>query len=505
MSNSSITQSNSLIPRWLIIFTIMSVAILEILDSTIVNVALPHMMASLGANSEQITWVITSYVVAAGMMVPLTGLLSKRLGTKNLVIISITGFMCSSMLCGMSQSLSMIVLFRFAQGAFGASLIPLSQTILRQSFAPEEQGKAMAIWGIGMMTAPVLGPTLGGYITEHTNWRWIFYINLPLCLIGIALCLKVIYDDGARIKQTINLTDLLLMFTGIGSLQLFLDQGNTKDWFHSTLIVILAIIAPAAITSFIVRTRRASNPLLDLSIYRNRTFTLCSILYGTYIGCLIGMMVALPVMLESQFHYTALITGETMAIAGAASALAMFATRFLMARISAKYLLVMGLCLTSLSAWWMSGIDLGASQQFIEWSGFIQGLGMGVFMVPVSALSLSRLAQHKIAEGAALYNYGRMLGQAVGVSIISTLITRLTQINWHSIAGHITAFSPNTQHWANAQQLSLNDPTTISSLQAIVSQQANMQAYIDVYALVAMVFLALIPVALLLPNNKQNQ
>ncbi|MCB1827473.1 MAG: DHA2 family efflux MFS transporter permease subunit, partial [Coxiellaceae bacterium] len=238
--------------RWLVIVTIMLVAILEVLDSTIVNVALPNMMPALGANQEEITWVLTAYVVASAMMIPLTGFLNRRIGHRQLLMVNIIGFMVSSFLCGTAQSLTMMVMFRLFQGGFGAALIPLSQAILRETFPLEEQGKAMAIWGIGIMAAPVLGPTLGGFITQHASWRWVFYINAPICLFSLILTALVIKPTKPG-NEKMDWFSVALMFTGIGAMQVVLDQGNTKGWFSSNFILALSIISVLTIVSFIWR------------------------------------------------------------------------------------------------------------------------------------------------------------------------------------------------------------------------------------------------------------
>src|SRR3990167_4974573 len=253
--------------KYLIIITIMLVAILEVLDATIVNVALPNMMPSLNANQNQITWVLTSYVVAAAMMLPLTGFLSHRIGTKNVLLMDIIGFMASSFLCGTANSLDIMVFYRLLQGGFGAALIPLSQSILRQSFPLEEQGKAMAIWGLGIMAAPIFGPTIGGFILAHASWRWIFYLNMPFCLFGLIMTIIVIPPYEKKL-QKIDLLGVALMFIGIGCLQIFLDQGNSNNWFHSNFILLMFTTSIFCIILFLLRTASHKNPVITLAIFK---------------------------------------------------------------------------------------------------------------------------------------------------------------------------------------------------------------------------------------------
>ncbi|MCX7125861.1 MAG: DHA2 family efflux MFS transporter permease subunit, partial [Gammaproteobacteria bacterium] len=335
-------QKKSSGQKTLIIVTIMLVAILEVLDSTIVNVALPNMMPSLNADQNQITWILTSYVVAAAMMLPLTGFLSNRLGTKKLLIVDITGFMVSSFLCGTANSLDIMVFYRLLQGAFGAALIPLSQAILRESFPLEEQGKAMSIWGLGIMAAPVCGPTLGGYIVAHASWRWIFYLNAPICLLGLIMTIIVI-PDSEKSDQKIDYIGIILMFTGIGCLQILLDQGNSNNWFHSNFILLMTVISLFSTVLFIIRSASHKAPVITLSIFLDRNFTLCTILLSLFCGCLFGYVTLEPIMLENLFQYTPLIAGKTMISMGLASAVAMGFSSFLMNRINVKYLLCFSL------------------------------------------------------------------------------------------------------------------------------------------------------------------
>lgn len=478
--------------KWLIIITIMLVAILEVLDSTIVNVTLPNMMPSLGANQEQITWVLTSYVVAAAMMLPLTGFLADVLGQKRLLIIAISGFMTFSVLCGLANSLGTMVLFRLLQGAFGASLIPLSQSILRQTFPPSEQGKAMSIWAIGVMVAPALGPTLGGYITEYSSWRWVFYINLPVCIIGLILTLIYI-PDSERFKKKIDFIGMISMFIGIGALQVFLDKGNTNDWFNSHFIVILAFSAVYGIAFFILRCATNPHPIIKLRTFTDRNFSLCTIAITAFAACIFGFISLQPIMLESLFGYTALIAGITISPVGFASAIVMFFSPLLMKHIPTKLMLTISLLLLITGISMMTHFNLETSQRQFMIANAIIGSGMGIFMVPLTTLSLLTLPKADITEGAGLYTYGRMLGTSFGISLLSTLVTRESQINWQRMGEHISTYNQNFTDWTHAAHMTLNNQKLFGILGNVLNQQSSMVAFIDAYKVIAICLFLLIP------------
>lgn len=478
--------------KWLIIITIMLVAILEVLDSTIVNVTLPNMMPSLGANQEQITWVLTSYVVAAAMMLPLTGFLADVLGQKRLLIIAITGFMTFSVLCGLATNLSMMVVFRLLQGAFGASLIPLSQSILRQTFSPSEQGKAMSIWAIGVMVAPALGPTLGGLITEYSSWRWVFYINLPVCIIGLLLTI-VFIPDSKRHQKSIDVIGIMSMFIGIGALQIFLDQGNTKDWFSSHLIVMLAFAAVYGIAFFILRCATHPSPIIKLRTFTDRNFSLCTISLAAFAACLFGFISLQPIMLEKLFGYTALLAGITISPVGFASAIAMCFSPLLMKHIPTKLLLTISLLLLTTGVTMMAHYNLDTNQAHFMIANAIIGSGMGIFMVPLTTLSLLTLPKEDITEGAGLYTYGRMLGTSFGISLLSTLVTRESQINWQRMGEHISSYNQNFTNWTHAAHMTLQNQKLYGILGNVLNQQSSMVAFIDAYKIIAICLFLLIP------------
>ncbi len=496
--NSSIpVKSESTYPRWILIVTVMAVAILEVLDTTIVNVSLPSMMPALGANQEKITWILTSYVVASAIMIPLTGYLSARLGQKKLLLINIVGFMISSFFCGLSESLSVMVFFRLFQGAFGAALIPLSQAIMKQNYSLSEQGKAMAIWGIGIMSAPALGPVLGGFITENWSWRWVFYINVPICLSALTLTWFFVQDTPIT-KLKLDKIGLLFMVLGVGSLQCFLDQGNPKDWFSSTLILCLSISSVLFISLFLIRCLAYEKPFLHLALYKDRNFALGSILMAVYCGGLFSILILEPVILETIFNYPILQAGYTMSPCGLASVLSMVLSGMLIKRINAKFLISLALCLSALGAWQLSSLNLEASQYYFVKANSLIGLGLGFFMVPNNIYTLATLAPQDITEGASLYAYARMLGTSVFIAIFTTILTRHTQTTWYALVGHISNINPNLYRWLTGSHMNLQSPQTPQVIANILNQHASMVSFAFVSLTISLLFLSVIPLALLL-------
>jgi MFS transporter, DHA2 family, multidrug resistance protein len=484
-------------PRWILILTVMTVAILEVLDSTIVNVSLPAMMPALGANQEQITWILTSYVVASAIMVPLTGFLAARLGQKKLLLLSISGFMISSFFCGIADTLGIMVFFRLCQGAFGASLIPLSQSIMRQNYPLEEQGKAMAIWGIGIMSAPVLGPVLGGFITENWSWRWVFYINIPVCFSALTLTWLFVQNSPTT-KAALDKIGLILMIIGIGSLQLFLDQGNSKDWFSSPFILILALISSTFIVLFLIRCLLQEKPIIRLSIYKDRNFTLCSILFASYCGVLFSILMFEPIILESIFNYPIITAGVTTASCGIASAVGMGISAPLIKVVKVKYILFVALILSALGAWKLSVLNLNAAQWDFVKGNAILGFGLGLFMVPMALYSLATLPPKDITEGAGLFTYSRMLGTSIGIAIFTTLFMRQIQKGWYHLLVNIHPTSPKLAHFLSQSHMHLQNPQTPETVSGLIQQHATMLSFNFTAQTIALLFILMIPLVLLL-------
>jgi DHA2 family multidrug resistance protein len=429
---------------------------------------------------------------------PLTGFLVGRFGSKRLLLINIVGFMFTSALCGVSSNLTEIVTFRLLQGVFGASLVPLSQFIMRETFSAKEQPKMMAIWGIGVMAAPVMGPTLGGFITDALNWRWIFYINVPICIINFFLVLRFIKETPLR-KVKIDWMGIILLIVSIGALQLFLDRGQVDDWFASSTITSLFIIFLVTFTLFIFHCLKIENPVVNLRLFADRTFGFGTLAMTLFSAAVLGSLTLLPQMLQTLFGYNSELSGITMAPRGVASAIMMaIASRLMMKGIDARWIISIGLAVGAYTTWIMGSITLDTDMDYIVALGFIQGLGIGCFFMPLSTIVYATLPKYAIAEASGLFSFGRNIGNAIGISLLTTYLSRDTQTNWNILGSHIKASSQNLHRWLSAQNLTLDDPHAISHLANELSTQASFIAYTHTFKVAAIILCGAIFMALLL-------
>src|SRR5271170_2437549 len=470
--------------------------LMQALDTTIANVALPYIQGSVSASQDEIAWVLTSYIVAAAIMTPPTGYLASRFGLKRLFLVSVAGFTVASMLCGMSQSLVQIVLFRVLQGLFGAALVPLSQTVLLNINPPERQGSAMALWGVAVMAGPVLGPVLGGLLTEDYTWRYVFYINVPigiLCFLGMRVFLT---DSTRNANERLDWFGFGTLSLGIGAAQVLLDRGEQLDWFGSGEIIIEAVIAASAFYLFLVHTFTAKEPFVRPALFRDRNFTA-----GTIFVAIVGLtyyasLALQPPYLQDLMNYPVITAGLVVGPRGVGTMAAMMIVGRLVGRVGTRLLLGFGLGLTAWAFYAITGWTPDVSQSTIVWVGVVQGIGLGFLFVPLSAVTLATLSSEQRTAGAGFYNLSRNIGSSVGISVVNALLTRNTQINHAEIAEHVTAVnrafeSPVvTQFW---------DPLTAAgraALDAMITQQALIIAYIDDYKLLMIATLAVIPLLL---------
>src|SRR5690242_17765122 len=376
--------------RGAITVSVMLATIMQALDTTIANVALPHMQGSLGATQDQISWVLTSYIVAAAIMTPPTGFLEGRFGRKRLFLLSIAGFTVASMLCGAATSLEEIVLFRMLQGVFGAALVPLSQTVLLDTYPHEQHGQAMAIWGMGIMVGPILGPTLGGYLTEFYSWRWVFYINLPVGILAFLGVMAFVAETKIR-KVPFDVLGFTFLSLALGALQMALDRGQLKDWFGSTEIVIEFSLGIFGLYAFIVQMFTAEHPFLSPAIFKDRNFV-TGLLFIFIVGIiLLATLALLPPFLQDLMGYPVLTVGYVLAPRGIGTLIAMSIVGRVIARMDPRILILSGFLLASYSLYQMSQFTLDASEWMIVWSGFIQGLGLGFIFVPLTTIAFATL------------------------------------------------------------------------------------------------------------------
>jgi MFS transporter, DHA2 family, multidrug resistance protein len=486
--------------RPMITLSIMLATIMQTLDSTIANVALPHMQGTLSASQDQIAWVLTAYIVAAAIATPLTGWMVDRFGQKNVFLASIGGFTVASMLCGMSNTLAEIVAARLLQGVFGAALVPLSQVVLLDINPKEKQGSAMAIWGVGVMVGPILGPTLGGWLTDSYNWRWVFFINVPIGLLASYGMWRYIRPVPGPRRQRFDVFGFATLSLGIGALQLLLDRGQQNDWLSSpeTWIEMIALVVMA--TYFVAHTLMtpADKSFVDFRLFKNQNFV-TGILFIFIVGLVLYATRALvPTMLETLLGYPVATTGLVTAPSGAGTMLTMLIVGRLIGRIDLRLMLFAGFMVTAVSLWQMAHYSLDLSQGDIIWPGVIQGIGMGLVFVPLSAATFTTLSPEMRAQGTSLFSLVRNIGSSIGISLVQTLLVRNTVIVHAALAERVTYANPAWHIPAVAKAYDMSTLGGAAFLDSAVTQQAAMIAYIDDFWLMLFLTLAVMPLLLLI-------
>ena len=473
-------------------------------DTTITNVALPHMQGSLSASQDQIAWVVTSYIVAAAIMTPLTGWLAGRFGIKYVFLISVVGFTIASALCGAATSLAQLVIYRLLQGVCGAALVPLSQAVLFQINPPERHAKAMAVWGMGVILGPIIGPALGGYLTDFYNWRWVFYINLPfgvLAAIGIFLFIR---ETRHGHREPFDFFGFAALSLAIGALQMLLDRGELKDWFGSIEIWIEATIAALGLYLFVVHTATATDrSFLNHELLKDRN---CMI--GTVLMFLIGMplygtMTLLPLMLQNLMNYPVVTTGLVTAPRGIGTMVAMIICSRLVGRVDIRFILMTGLALTAIALWQMTGFTTQMDTGPVITSGVLQGLGLGFVFTPLSTVTFSTLPRQILTQGTAIFSLMRNIGGSIGISIVVALLAENTQIVHSRLVEHLRPDNPLAQAPFLAHPFSLTNPSGIAALNAEATRQAAMVAYIDDFKLMMLLVILASPLILLLRTPRR--
>ena len=489
--------------RLLITFSVMLATIMQSLDNTIANVALPHMQGSFVATQDQIIWVLTSYIVAAAISIPLTGWLATRFDRKKVFLISIAGFTVTSALCGMSVSLQQIVLFRLLQGISGAALVPLSQAILFDINPPENHGRAMAFWGVGVTLGPILGPALGGWLTEDYNWRWVFYINLP---VGILAFLGLLFFLPASKKNRANRFDFFGFITlsvAVGSLQIMLDRGGLKDWFSSTEIIIEGIVAAVAFYFFIIHTATHKRPFVNIALFADANFLIGNIIIFIMGVVMFATLALLPPMLQELLHYPVITTGLVTAPRGVGLMLAMIVVGRLVGRIDTRVLMASGLLMTALALQQMAHFSLLMDEWPIIESGFLQGFGIGFVYIPLATVSFATLPVKLRTEGTAFFNLLRNLGSSIGISVVQALLTRNTQILHAGLAERVTPYNVAANPGFQAAHIDLTSPHSLVLLNGEITRQAGMIAYLNDFKLIMVMTLMLAPLLLLFRRGRK--
>jgi len=488
--------------RGLITVSIMLATLMQALDTTIANVALPDMQGGFAVAQDQIAWVLTSYIVAAAIATPLTGWLAMRYGRKRLFLVSVAGFTVASVMCGVAASLAQMVVYRLLQGVFGAALVPLSQAVLLDINPREKHGQAMAIWGAGIMLGPILGPTLGGWLTDNYSWRWVFYINVPfgiLCFLGLLLFLRETPTSRGR---PFDFFGFVLLSVAVGAAQMMLDRGELKDWFGSTEIRVYFALIVAAFWVFVMWTAMADHPFFNRALLKDRNFVAGCIFIAVIGVVLYGTLALMPPFLQTLMDYPTVTTGFLLAPRGVATMIGMLIVGRLSGKVDTRLMLLFGFAVTSYSLWQMSHFDLLMDWWPVVVTGVVQGFGLGFLFVPLTTIAFTTLDARLRTEAAGIFSLIRNVGASIGISFVETELARGAQVSHQSFAALMTPFNRALSNPQVQSYWSIHRTAGLAALNAEVSRQATMQAYINDFMLIMMIALASVPLLLLLRENK---
>ncbi|HKN17033.1 MAG TPA: DHA2 family efflux MFS transporter permease subunit [Candidatus Sulfotelmatobacter sp.] len=501
---------------WIIAITVTLATFMEVLDTSIANVALPHIAGSLSAGQDESTWVLTSYLVSNAIVLPLSGWLSSIMGRKNFYMSCVALFTISSFMCGLAPNLATLIICRVLQGAGGGGLQPSEQAILADTFPPAKRGMAFAVYGIAVVTAPAIGPTLGGWITDNFTWRWIFFINIPVGVISILLTSRLIQDPPyfrrRKLSETkIDYIGLGFVALGLGTLQVVLDKGQRDDWFESHFIVILSLIAAVSLIFVIFWEWKHKDPIIDLHLFRDRTFGISNLLMFMLGFALLGSTLLLPLFMQTLLGYTAERSGLALMPGGFTIMLLLPLVGFLLSRYSPRWLLVFGLVMLSASLFNMTRFDLQIDFHTAAMARVLQAAGMAFLFVPINTAAYAFLPRDKNNAASGLMNLARNIGGSVGISLVTTLLDRRTQVHLNDLSRHLSASNPAFQsmlqgtsqamrtHGANA---AFATQQAYAMIEGTVQRQATMLAYLDDFRFLAWAILAMVPLVFLMKKSK---
>jgi MFS transporter, DHA2 family, multidrug resistance protein len=509
MEQSQSSPHPSAANKWLVALAVMLATIVEVLDMTIANVALDHIRGDLSAGVDEAAWVLTSFIIGNAIMIPMTGWLSNLFGRKRFFICCIVVFTVSSLFCGSAPSLEVLIFFRVLQGLSGGNMMPLSQAILMETFPAKEQATAMGVWGIGMMVGPVLGPILGGWITDNYNWRWIFYINVPVGIIAVSLITLVLVDPPylKREVKRIDWWGLSLLVLGMGSLQIMLDKGERLDWFDSGFIMTLAILATLSLCLFVWQELQTKEPVLDLRVLKNRTFAVGTVFTTLIMFGLYGTFALIPLYCQLVAGYTPMLAGQVLAIQSLGTFCSILLAGRLFHRIDPRLLVFLGCLFAGIGAWDMTHFNPQTDFWGIAMPGFLRGAGSGLIFVPLTTVSLGAVPKEGMGNASALFNMVRTVGGSIGIALLITFLNRGAQIHQHYLTAHIHAYNPEL--WqrfsvANAGVIpglvrdgTLGEPF-LALVYGEVQRQALLLSFLDDFRLIAFIFFLLSPVVFLM-------
>ena len=511
---NNIEEENNINP-WLACLPTMVAAFMFVLDETIANVALPHMAGSFSVSREESMWILTFYLIASGIVIPMVGWFSKVLGRKNFFMLSIIIFTVASGLCGIADSLESMVLYRILQGIGGGGLLPVSQAILLENFKPQERGKAMAVFGLVIVIAPIIGPVLGGWITENWSWPFIYFINLPIGIVALFLAKEFIYDPPYARKQKNVKTDGLgffLLSIWLLTLQIVLDKGNNADWFNAAWICWLSGISTVAGIAFLISQIKNKESLVDLSVFKDKNFTIGTFVQVVMQAVLLASLAILPQFLQSLMGYDAYKSGLSMMPRGLGALMAMFLCATLSNKIDNRLLVMIGLGCIAGGSWMLGGLNLQISTMNIGFPNFLFGIGLGLAMIPIITLSMATISNDQMTNASGLQNLLKNIGGAFGTSIVATLLSRGAQKHQFMLIEHLAdtvqTYSERIQTYAGMFSSTV-DPHTAHYLgqynaYRLLMQQANLSAFIDAFRIFAIASIVIIPLILLLKNLKEE-
>ena len=509
------SQEQPHVNPWIVAVAVMFATFMEVLDTTVVNVSLPHIAGSLSASVDEASWALTSYLVANAIILPMTGWLANYFGRKRTLLSAVFGFTAASFLCGLAPTLPMLIFFRIIQGATGGALQPLSQAVMLEAFPPKDRGKAMAFWGLGIVVAPMLGPVLGGWLTDNYSWRWVFYINLPVGLASVIMTRLFIFDPPyiRRSNRGIDYWGIGMLALGVGALQIVLDKGQEEDWFESNWMVGLAIACGVALVLFIIRELRTRDPVVHLRVFKNRTYS-AGVFLMTVLGfVLYGSMLLLPIFLQTLLGYPALNAGIAMAPRGLGSFLMMPLVGTVLGKFDPRKVLAVGLVGASWSLFSLSKLNLQAGYWDIFWPQFIQGACLALLFVPLTTATMDPIPKEEMGNATSMFNLMRNLGGSVGIACGTTFLFRSQQFHTHLLGAKVTAYNAQAQVVAHGIQGAMMargaDPVTAArqsyvAIWGIVQRQAAMAAFIDTFRAMALVFLCVVPLLLLMKKPKHQ-
>jgi DHA2 family multidrug resistance protein len=515
MAIEASSQTQEINP-WIVAVTVMFPTFMEVLDTTVVNVSLPHIAGSLAATVDEATWALTTYLVANAIILPMTGWLANYFGRKRLLMLAVTGFTTASFMCGLSPTLPILLVFRVLQGACGGALQPISQAVMLEAFLPEDRGKAMGFWGVGIVVAPILGPMLGGWLTDNYSWRWVFYINIPIGLISLFLTHAFIFDPAyvRRKSKRIDFFGIGMLALGVGSLQVFLDQGQEKDWFGSQEIRILALLAGIGLLAFVVRELKTSLPVVDLSVLRIPTYS-TGVFLMTVLGfVLYGSLVLLPILLQTLFGYPALEAGITMSPRGIGSLIAMPVVGVVLTRFDGRKLLAAGLITGGLTLFWLADINLQAGFWDLCWPQFFQGISLALLFVPLTTVTMDPIPKEGMGNATSIFNLMRNIGGSLGIAASTTLLARRQQSNFDLLGSNITPYSTQLRAAYSrirsafiARGKSDIEASSLANavILGLVENQSSMRSFIEVFRFLGLIFLLVVPLLLIMKRSQTKR